>query len=54
MLEPFNLLGYAVCITNLNPDTCDVKEWIMKPMRRQSKAKTDNVLGIKHKDLVEK
>ena len=43
----------AVCITNLNPDTCDVKEWIMKPMRRQSKAKTDNVLGIKHKDLVE-
>lgn len=29
-----------------------MKEWIIKPMRRKSKAKTDNVLGIKHKDLV--
>ena len=26
---------------------------VIKPMRRQSKAKTDNVLGIKHHDLVE-
>lgn len=43
----------AVCITNLKPNTCDVKEWTIKPMRRQSKAKTDNVLGIKHRDLVE-
>ncbi len=43
----------AICITNLKPNTTDVKEWIIKPMRRQSKAKTDNVLGIKHRDLVE-
>lgn len=43
----------AICITNLQPDTYDVKEWVIKPMRRQSKAKTDNVLGIKHRDLVE-
>ena len=43
----------AACITNLKPNTCDVKEWTIKPMRRQSKAKTDNVLGIKHRDLVE-
>lgn len=43
----------AVCITDLQPDTCDIKEWVIKPMRRQSKAKTDNVLGIKHRDLVE-
>ena len=43
----------AVCITNLQPDTYDMKEWTVKPMRRQSKAKTDNVLGIKHRDLVE-
>ena len=43
----------AVCITDLQPDTCDIKEWMIKPMRRQSKAKTDNVLGIKHRDLVE-
>ena len=43
----------AVCITDLKPDTINIKEWIVKPMRRQSKAKTDNVLGIKHRDLVE-
>lgn len=42
----------AICITDLSPDTCDVKTWVIKPMRRQSKAKTDNVLGIKHRDLV--
>ena len=43
----------AICIMDLKPDTTEVKEWIIKPMRRQSKAKTDNVLGIKHRDLVE-
>lgn len=43
----------AICITDLQPDTCNVKEWTIKPIRRQSKAKTDNVLGIRHKDLVE-
>ena len=42
----------AICITDLKPDTCDIKEWTIKPMRMQSKAKTDNVLGIKHRDLV--
>lgn len=43
----------AICITDCAPDTCNIKEWIIKPMRRKSKAKTDNVLGIKHRDLVE-
>lgn len=43
----------AICITDSIPDTCDIKEWVIKPMRRKSKAKTDNVLGIKHRDLVE-
>ena len=43
----------AICITDLQPDSCDVKEWTIKPMRRQSKAKTDSVLGIKHRDFVE-
>lgn len=42
----------AVCVINLYPDTCNIKEWTIKPMRRQSKAKTDNVLGVKHRDLV--
>ena len=43
----------AICITDLKPDTTEVKEWIIKPMRRQSKAKTNSVLGIRHRDLVE-
>ena len=43
----------AVCITDLKPDTTNVKEWIIRPMRRQSKAKTDNASGIRHRDLVE-
>lgn len=43
----------AVCITDLKPDTTNVNEWTIKPMRRQSKAKTDHVLNIRHRDLVE-
>lgn len=43
----------AICITDLKPDTCEIKEWTIKPMRRKTKAKTNNVLGIKHRDLVE-
>lgn len=43
----------AICITDLKPDTIDVKEWTIKPIRKKSKAKTDNVLGIKHRDYVE-
>ena len=42
----------AICITDLRPDACDIKDWTIKPMRRQSKAKTDQVLGISHRDLV--
>lgn len=43
----------AICITGLKPEGTEVVEYTIKPMRRQSKAKTDNVLGIKHHDLVE-
>ena len=43
----------AICITGLKPEEIEVVEYTIKPMRRQSKAKTDNVLGIKHHDLVE-
>jgi hypothetical protein len=42
----------AICIANGIPDTCSIKEWGIKPMRRKSKAKTNNVMGIKHRDLV--
>lgn len=43
----------AICITDLKPDTTDVIEWIIKPMRKQRKSKVDNILGIKHRDFVE-
>lgn len=43
----------AVCITELYPDTVNVKEYIIKPMRRRSKKKTDQVCGFRHHDLVE-
>lgn len=42
----------AICITELKPENVNVIEYVIKPMRRQSKAKSDNVLGIKHRDLV--
>lgn len=42
----------AICIINSIPDSYNLKEWTIKPMRRKSKAKTSNVLGIKHRDLV--
>lgn len=29
----------AVCTTDLKPDTCEIKEWTIKPMRRQSQSK---------------
>jgi len=42
----------AVVISGLKPDTCDIKDWIIKPMRRQSKAKVEQLEGFKHRDLV--
>lgn len=42
----------AICIADGIPDTYNIEEWIIKPMRRKSKSKTNNVLGIKHRDLV--
>lgn len=42
----------AVCITGFIPDNLNIKEWTIKPIRKKFKAKTDNVLGIKHRDLV--
>ena len=43
----------AICITDLFPDACDVIDYEIKPMRRKNQSKTDNVLGIRHRDLVE-
>lgn len=43
----------AICVTDLKPDTTEIKEWTIKPMRRQRKSKTDEVVGIRHRDFVE-
>lgn len=43
----------AICITDLIPDITDIKDWTIKPVRRQSKGKHKDVLGFKYKDYVE-
>lgn len=43
----------AICITDLMSNSIELLDWCIKPMRRQNKAKTDSVLGIRHRDLVE-
>lgn len=43
----------AVCITNLMPDTVDIKDWVLKPIRKKREGKVDNVDGFKHRDYVE-
>ena len=42
----------AICITGLEPEDVDIEDWNIKPMRRKSKAKTDEVCGFHHKDYV--
>lgn len=42
----------AVCITDLMSNNIDIIDWQIKPMRRQSKAKTKEVCGFRHKDYV--
>lgn len=44
----------ALVITDLivNSELCDIKDWIIKPMRKKSKANVEEVLGFKHRDLI--
>ena len=44
----------AIVITDLkvDADDCNIKDWIIKPMRRQSKANIDELQGFKHRDLI--
>lgn len=42
----------AICITDLEPEDIDIEEWIIKPMRRKNKARTEQVCGFRHRDLV--
>ena len=42
----------AICITDLMLDSVSLVDWCIKPMRRQSKANTDEVCGFRHRDYV--
>ena len=42
----------AICITDLMPDSVNLADWCIKPMRRQSKAKVNEVCGFRHRDYV--
>lgn len=42
----------AVCITGLKPDAFDVREWTLKPIRHQSNATVEEILGFRHHDIV--
>lgn len=46
----------AICITDLevNSNECNIKDWIIKPMRRKMSKfnKHDECLGFKHRDLI--
>lgn len=43
----------AIIITGLKVDDVNVKEWLIRPMRRKSKTKAEEVNGFKHRDLIE-
>ena len=43
----------AVCITDLYTGTYNIFDWIIQPRRRKRKSLRDNVLGMRHGDLVE-
>ena len=42
----------AVCISDLEPENVEVEDWVIKPMRRKSKAGVDEVCGFRHRDYV--
>jgi len=43
----------AVCITDLRPESVNVKSWVIKPLRHQRKTvKVKEVLGFRHRDIV--
>ena len=42
----------AIIITGLKPDNCNIKEWIIRPIRRKSKVEQKSKTKFKHGDLV--
>lgn len=42
----------VICNLEIKQEKCEIKDWIIKPMRRKSKAKTKSVNGFEHRDYV--
>lgn len=43
----------AICITDLKPESVNIKSWNIKPLRHQRKTmKVEEVLGFRHRDIV--
>ena len=43
----------AIVISGLKPDTCDIKEWIIKPKRRKSMIQQESKTTFRHGDMVQ-
>lgn len=43
----------AIVISGLKPETCDVKEWVIKPKRRKSMIKNESKSVFSHGDVVQ-
>lgn len=43
----------AVCITGLTPNSMNVFDWKLKPIRKRSKATISEYRGFKHRDLIQ-
>ena len=44
----------AIVLSQLkvSPEQCHIKDWLIKPMRRRSKKKVEDVQGFQHRDFV--
>jgi hypothetical protein len=42
----------VICGLEISSDSCNIKDWIIKPMRKKSKANIEQVNGFKHRDLI--
>lgn len=43
----------AICGSIVGPKQCDIKNWVIKPMRKRSKKKIDMINGFYHRDFVQ-
>lgn len=44
--------GIVIADLEITSSQCEIKDWVIKPMRRKSKAQTGKVEGFKHRDYV--